>query len=402
MKRKVCLILSFIFAACTLSACGKLPVQSDTSKVSAAVVDANSEFAFNMFRELNSEEGNGSIFISPLSISTALSMVYEGSEGTSKEAIAKALNYEGIETAVLNESYRNLLLHLNSLDSKVALSIKNSIWIRQGEAIKPEFINTNKDVFDAYISELDFSKSDAADNINKWISIATEGKIEKMVSAPIDPLVVMYLINAIYFKGEWTTRFEEKNTFTDKFHSAGGSEDDIMMMSMQSDMEYASKDGYKAVRLPYGNKKTAMYCILPDGNTTVDEFIQELDLKKWNEIKGSIAMTEGVSIQLPRFKMEYGIKELTASLTSLGMGVCFTDKADFSGIRDNLLISSVLHKAVIEVNEKGTEAAAVTVVEIKETALTEPPEFIADRPFIFIIEDSETGSILFMGKYSKV
>jgi serine protease inhibitor len=401
-KKKVCLILSIIFAACNVSGCGKLPVQSDTSKISTALVDANSEFAFDIFKELNSEEGNGNIFISPLSISTALSMVYEGAEGTSKEAMAKSLGYGGLDTTVVNESYRNLLLHLNSIDSKVDLNIKNSIWIRQGEAVKPEFINTNKDVFDAYISELDFSKADAADSINKWISVATEGKIDKMVSSPINPLVVMYLINAIYFKGEWTTRFEEKNTFADKFNSAGGSKDDIMMMSMQSDMEYASKEGYKAVLLPYGNKKTAMYCILPEGNTTMDEFIQNMDKKKWNEIKGSLALTEGVNIQLPRFKMEYGIKELTSSLTSLGMGVCFSEKADFSGIRDNLFISSVLHKAVIEVNEKGTEAAAVTVVEIKETAIAEAPEFIADKPFIFIIEDSETGSILFMGKYSKV
>jgi serine protease inhibitor len=401
-KKKVCLILSIIFAACNVSGCGKLPVQSDTSKISTALVDANSEFAFDIFKELNSEEGNGNIFISPLSISTALSMVYQGAEGTSKEAMAKSLGYEGFDTTVLNKSYSNLLLHLDSIDSKVDLNIKNSIWIRQGEAVKPEFINTNKDVFDAYISELDFSKTDAADSINKWISSATEGKIDKMVSSPINPLVVMYLINAIYFKGEWTTRFEEKNTFADKFNSDGGSKDDIMMMSMQSDMEYASKEGYKAVRLPYGNKKTAMYCILPEGNTTMDEFIQNLDKKKWNEIKGSLVLAEGVNIQLPRFKMEYGIKELTSSLTSLGMGVCFSDKADFSGIRDNLFISSVLHKAVIEVNEEGTEAAAVTVVEIKETAIAEAPEFIADKPFVFIIEDSETGSILFMGKYSKV
>ena len=392
--------MSIIFAAAALCGCTKQPVQSDTSKISAAVVDANSKFAFDIFRELNSVEGNGNIFFSPLSISTALSMVYEGAEGTSKEAMARALNYEGIETKVLNESYRNLFLHLNSLDSNVNLSIKNSIWIRQGEAIKPEFINANEDVFGAYISELDFSKPEAADTMNKWISSATEGKIDKMVNSPIGPLVVMYLINAIYFKGEWTTRFEEKNTFADKFNSTGGSEDGIIMMSMQSDMGYVSKDGYKAVKLPYGSGK--IYCFLPEGNMTVDEFIQNFDREKWNEIKGSIDKTERVKIQLPRFKMEYGIKELTASLISLGMGVCFTDKADLSGIRDNLRISSVLHKAVIEVNEKGTEAAASTVVEIKETAIAEPPEFIADRPFIFIIEDSETGSILFMGKYSKV
>lgn len=402
MKKKVCLFLSIIFAAASMSGCGESQEHYDAGKISTAFVDSNNEFAFDIFRELNSGEADGNIFISPLSISTALSMVYEGAGGTTRSDMAKVLNYEGIETAELNDSYKNLLLHLNSLDSKVKLSIKNSIWIRQGEAVKADFINTNEDVFDAYVSETDFSKSDAADRINRWISEATEGKIEKMVSSPIDPMVVMYLINAIYFKGEWTTRFEEKNTFEAKFNSAAGIEEDIMMMSMQSDMEYASKEGYRAIKLPYGSKETAMYCILPEGGDTADEFILNFDSGKWDEIKRSIAMTEGVNIQIPRFKIDYGIKELNGSLTAMGMGICFTEDADLTGIRDNILISSVLHKAVIDVSEKGTEAAAVTVVEIKETAYNEPPEFIADRPFIFIIEDTETGSILFMGKYSKV
>jgi serpin B len=402
MKKKTCLAMSLIFAASAFSGCGVQEDRADTSKISAAVVDANSGLAFDVFRELDSEEGEGNIFISPLSISTALAMVYEGAGGTTKEAMAEALNYGGVDTDVLNESCRNLLLHLNSLDSKVDLSIKNSIWIRQGEAIKQGFINTNKDVFDAQVSELDFNKADAAGTINRWISDSTKGKIDKMVSSPIDPLVVMYLINAIYFKGEWTTRFEEKNTFAGKFNSSGGSMDDIMMMSMQSDMEYASGDGYRAVKLPYGSKKAVMYCVLPDESTDVDDFIKSLDTAKWKKIKGSLAETSNVTIQIPRFKMEYGIKELKASLTALGMGICFTEDADLSGIRQNIMISSVLHKAVIEVNEKGTEAAAVTSVEIKTTSAGENPEFIADRPFMFIIEDTTTGSILFMGKYSKV
>ncbi|MBP1743612.1 MAG: serine protease inhibitor [Firmicutes bacterium] len=402
MKKKICLFLSVIFAAASMSGCGKSAEHYDAGKISSAFVDSNNGFAFDVFRELNSGAGEGNIFISPLSISTALSMVYEGAGGETREAMARALNYEEIEPAVLNDGYKNLLLHLNSQDSKVKLGIKNSIWIRQGEAIKEDFINTNEDVFDAYISEIDFSQSDAADRINKWISEATEGKIEKMVASPIDPMVVMYLINAIYFKGEWTTRFEEKNTFEAKFNSADGSQGDIMMMSMQSDMKYALEEGYRAIKLPYGSKNIAMYCILPEGGATVDEIIGNMDSKKWDEIKGRTAMTEAVNIQIPRFKIDYGIKELNESLTAIGMGICFTEEADLTGIRDNILISSVLHKAVIEVNEKGTEAAAVTVVEIKETAYSEQPEFIADRPFVFIIEDSETGSILFMGKYSKV
>lgn len=210
LKKIACLVMSVIIAAAALSGCGSQEARTDTGKISAAVVDANSGFAFDMFRELDSEGDEGNIFISPLSISTALAMVYEGAGGKTREAMADALNYKGIETDVLNESCRNLLLHLNSLDSKVDLSIKNSIWIRKGEAIKPGFITTNKNVFDAQVSELDFNKADAADTINRWISESTQGRIDKMVSSPIDPLVVMYLINAIYFKGEWTTRFEEK------------------------------------------------------------------------------------------------------------------------------------------------------------------------------------------------
>lgn len=175
-----------------------------------------------------------------------------------------------------------------------------------------------------------------------------------------------------------------------------------MMMSMQSDMDYASGEGYRAVKIPYGIKNTAMYCMLPAEGISAEEFIKILDSTKWKEVKGSLAATNSVTIQIPRFRMEYGIKELKDSLTALGMGICFTEDADLTGIRKNLLISSVLHKAVIEVNEKGTEAAAVTSVEIKTTSAADQPEFIADRPFIFIIEDTTTGSILFMGKYSKV
>jgi serpin B len=402
MKKKACLAMAAVFAAAALTGCGSQTARVDTSKISASVIDANNGFAFDIFRELDTEEGEGNIFISPISISTALAMVYEGAGGTTKEAMAEALNYKGIETDDLNESSRNLLLHLNSLDAKVDLSIKNSIWIRQGEEIKQSFTETNKEVFDAQVTELDFSKADAADTINRWISDSTQGKIDKMVSSPIDPLVVMYLINAIYFKGEWTTRFEEKNTFAAKFNSAEASQEDVMMMSMQSEMDYASEEGYRAVRMPYGSKKAAMYCILPDKGVDVNEFISGMDAAKWREIKESLASTTNVTIQMPRFRMEYGIKELRGALSDLGMGICFTEDADLTGIRNNLLISSVLHKAVIEVNEKGTEAAAVTSVEIKTTSAGETPEFIADRPFIFIIEDSVTGSILFMGKYSKV
>lgn len=400
MRRKVSLFIAIIFMTALVSGCSNASEKADMGKISAEVVNASNGFAFDIFKEINNEEGKKSIFISPISISTALSMVYEGSATTTRADMENTLRYKGIDAKTLNSSYRNLLLYLNSVDNKVSLNIKNSIWVRSGETIKEEFLNTNKDVFKAYVSQLDFSKSDAADTINNWIKEATKGKIDKMVNSPIDQYVVMYVINAIYFKGDWTTRFEEKNTFETDFSNEGGSKEKVMMMSRKGEVEYGSGEGYKAVKLPYGNKKIAMYCILPENGVKVDDMIKNMDVDKWKEIKDSIKLTEDVELQIPRFKLEYGKKELKDSLAALGMGECFGENADFSGIREGLFISSVLHKAVIEVNEKGTEAAAATVVEIKETMAGEQTTFIANRPFIFLISDSETGSVLFMGRYS--
>jgi serpin B len=374
----------------------------DIEKINPTVVKGNTEFAFEIFKELNREDGNKNIFISPLSISTALSMTYQGAKNTTRDGMAKTLRYEEIDNNILNDSYRNLLRYLRQADDEVELSINNSIWIRKGENIKEDFLSINKDIFDAYIKELDFSENNASEEINNWISDATKGKIKKMITPPIPPQVVMYLINAIYFKGQWSEEFKKENTFQTKFYTSDGREKDIMMMNRKGSVEYTQGDNYKAVRLPYGKGKTSMYCILPNEGISVDRFIEDKLKDKWNEIRESIVPTEDVILQIPRFKVEYGIKNLKESLTQLGMGEAFSESADFSGIRKGIFISRVLHKAVIEVNEEGSEAAGVTVVEMKESAMLKPITFIANRPFIFIITDDETGTILFMGKLSKI
>jgi serpin B len=209
----------------------------------------------------------------------------------------------------------------------------------------------------------------------------------------------MYLINAIYFKGDWAQQFDRKNTFESKFQAGNGSTDKIMMMNRKGKVQYGQGDNYQVVRLPYGNGKVAMYCVLPTKDMAIDEFITTLDADRWQAIKESIAERDEVVLQLPRFKLEYGIKNLNQSLTTLGMGEAFTENADFSGIRNDVCISKVLHKAIIEVNEEGSEAAAATAVEMTVTGMPEPLAFIADRPFLFLIVDEETGTILFMGKY---
>ena len=374
----------------------------DREKISPDAVEGNSRFAFDIFRQLEKEDGQENIFISPISISTALTMTYQGAGTSTRKAMADTLGYTGMDDAVLNESYKNLLRYLQKIDKKVELNIGNSIWIREGQPIREEFLAVNRDIFDAPATLLDFSRNEAAAQINQWISDATKKKIDRMVDSPISPDVIMYLINAIYFKGDWTKQFDIKDTAAATFHTGSGTDSEVMMMKRNGKVEYGQGDGFKAVRLPYGNGKVAMYCILPSESTSINDFIAGMDTESWKTIRNSISEKDDVQLQLPRFKLEYGIKNLNDALTALGMGEAFTESADFSGIRDGVYISNVLHKAVIDVNEKGSEAAAATVVEVRETAYAEPLTFIADRPFLFIIADDETGSILFMGKFNNV
>ncbi|AET67799.1 serine protease inhibitor [Desulfosporosinus orientis DSM 765] len=370
----------------------------ESTKISQDVINANNRFAFNIFKQLDKEDGKQNIFISPFSISTALTMTYQGAAASTKEAMAKTLGYIGIDEAKLNDSYKNLIPYLNRLDAKVQLNISNSLWVREGENIKQDFLQANRDFFNDSVRSLDFNQENAPDQINQWISEATNKKIDKMISSPIPSDVIMYLINAIYFKGDWAKQFDPHNTFKTQFEAGNGNTDQVMMMKRTGTVEYGQGNGFQAVRLPYGSGKMAMYCILPEKDVSINDFIATLDPDRWQAIQDSIAKRDEVHLQLPRFKLEYGIKNLTGSLTALGMGEAFTGKADFSGIGANIFISRVLHKAIIEVNEEGSEAAASTVVEMKQALMANPLTFSADRPFVFIIADDETGTILFMGK----
>lgn len=408
MKKPLALLFCLLMVVGLLAGCtgaasfAGLNADYELDKISPETVVGNSRFAFYIFKQLNSEDGEQSIFISPLSISTALTMTYAGAETTTKEAMAKTLGYTGLDDEILNESYQNLIRYLRQVDKKIELHMGNSLWVREGEDIKEDFLATNKEIFDASVTSLDFSEASAVEQINKWIANATKNKITKMLEPPIPPEVVMYLINAIYFKGDWTEQFDKKQSYEAQFHAGDGSINIVTMMSRNGKVEYGQGDDYKAVRLPYGSGRTAMYCILPPEDMAINDFIATLDMEKWQLIRESISERDNVELRLPRFELEYGIKELNDSLTALGMGEAFSEAADFSGIREGIFISRVLHKAIIEVNEEGSEAAAATVVEMQETAAVEPLTFIADRPFVFIIADDQTGTILFMGKLYEI
>jgi serine protease inhibitor len=368
------------------------------------LVAANTRFAIKMLKELINEDADKNIFISPLSISTALVMTYNGAEGSTSEAMAETLEFTGITMEELNQNYSNLIESLEKVDADVQLSIANSVWTREEFAplVKQSFTQQLEKYYRSELYTRDFSDPKTVEEINDWISTETNDKIDKMIEG-IDPQIVMFLINAIYFKGNWTTPFEEYNTHTDDFHLSDGSNVQVSYMSNNDDYRYYNGSNYQALRLPYGRDKIAMYVLLPNEDVDIDSFIQTLNHDKLDEDFDGYS-TKKVIIKLPKFKLEYGVKRLNDALKNLGMGVAFNmDAANFSGIASleppyNLYIGFVDHKAFVEINEKGTEAAAGTVVGMELSAIMPQQSFIVDRPFVFVIRDDRSGSILFMGK----
>ena len=412
LKRIISLMLIAIIAT-SLIGCEKFSSKNkeeiSAKEVDKEVVEGNNKFAFNIFKEISKDENNKNVFISPLSISMALTMTYNGAKENTKAEMNKVLGYEGMNDDKINNSYKILHSYLENIDENVKLNLSNSIWIREGQNINKEFININKDIFGAKVDNLDFSKSSSVDKINNWIEKSTNNMIKDMLKGPIDGDVIMYLINAIYFKGQWQEPFDINNNIIGKFTNSKGDKTEIdFMRKVAADDKtfYGEKDDFKAIKMPYDSGKVSMYAVLPKEGLNIDNFINNLDMNKWNSIKESIGKEqEAVNVSFPKFEIEYGAKELKEPLAALGMKDIFSDRANLSGIREGICVSSVLHQGKIEVNEKGSEAAAATIVEVRETAMPiidDPKEFIADRPFVFIIEDEESGTILFMGKLEEV
>ncbi|WP_346917205.1 serpin family protein [Clostridium sp.] len=411
--KKIISVILVAIISTSLIGCEKFSNKNDeqisAKEVDKEVVEGNNKFAFNIFKEISKGENNKNMFISPLSISMALTMTYNGAKENTKAEMNKVLGYEGMDDDKINNHYKILHSYLENLDKNIKLNISNSIWIREGEDINKEFININKDIFGAKVDNLDFSKPSSVDKINNWIEKSTNKMIKDMLKGPIDGNVIMYLINAIYFKGQWQDPFDRNNNITEEFTNSNGekSKVDFMRKVATSDKTfYGEKDDFQVIKMPYDSGKVSMYAILPKEGLDIDSFINTLDMDKWNSIKKSIGKEkEAVNVSFPKFQIEYGAKELKEPLVSLGMKDIFSDAANLSGIREGIYVSSVLHQGKIEVNENGSEAAAVTIVEVRETAMPiidETKEFIANRPFIFILEDEESGTILFMGKLEEV
>jgi serpin B len=391
-----------LVAVLTLAACqpdnSVSPIQNELrslSELEKQLVAADNTFAIKLFKEVAETEADSNICISPLSVSLAFGMALNGASGRTYEDMRATLELHGLTEQQINESFRNLMDLLVQIDPDVLLEIANSIWVRQGYPVLQDFLDVNRTYFDAAAYELDFSLPEAVDIINGWIADNTHDRIEDALDR-IDPQVIMYLINTVYFKGLWTYQFAEENTVEAVFHNFDGSLTPCHMMQLEAELSYFETDDFQALDLPYGNQKYSMTILLPKGQISVDDIIAQITPETWAQWIASFD-TQLVRVSLPRFTMEYDIL-LNDMLISLGMGIAFSGAADFSRITagGGLYISRVIHNTFVEVNEEGTEAAAVTIIEIREVAMGSA--VTVNRPFLFVIRESHSGSLLFMGK----
>lgn len=367
-------------------------------------VTANTAFGFGLFHAVAGEEYAENVFISPVSVGLALCMTLNGAQGKTRATMLKALSLDSLTLDQVNDCSRVLLAQLAAADESVELSIANSLWANMNINFLPAFIKTNHTYYHAKVTPLDFASAQAAPTINAWVSDRTNGKIAGIVDAPIDPLTILFLINAVYFKGPWSEPFDPDRTEEADFHLLSGTKE-VQQMRLHSGFRYMENDELQAVRLPYGDERISMYVVLPREGFPFGEFCHGLDGDRWNEWMDALSYRDGL-VALPRFKVEYE-QQLNAALTALGMGIAFDgERADFrlmAQTMENIFISQVKHKTYLDVNEEGTEAAAATSVEMKLTSAPmeedEPPPFelIVDRPFILAIRDDQTGALLFLG-----
>jgi serpin B len=329
----------------------------------------------------------------------ALGMTLNGANGATRDSMARTLEFAGLTQQDINTSYKSLITLLKGIDPKVIFQIANSIWYRPDLRVEQAFKDVNKEYFNAEINSIDFGSASAPATINGWVDRNTNGKIKEIVPDPIPRDMVMYLSNAIYFKGTWTYKFDPAYTRDDVFTLPSGSTVPCKMMSMKSTLKYAENDQCQVLDLPYGDAGFSMTIVLPKKGTSIDDFAGKLTQQQWNLWMAGLAKKEG-DVYLPKFKLEYS-KKLNDVLKAMGMTLAFTPGlADFTKIdtRGGLFISEVQHKTFVQVDEEGTEAAAVTSVGVGRTSIGDNFVMRIDRPFIFVIRENNTGTILFMGK----
>lgn len=365
--------------------------------------DKGNSFPFKLFQDLARQRQAENLLISPFSVSTALGMTYLGAGGETKTVMGNVLNLKGKNDAAVSADAKATLDKLRRPGGGTKLEIANGLFGNKQFSFKPDFLSSNKSTYDAGIESLDFGSPEALKRINGWVSDKTRGKIPTIVDK-IGNDAILYLINAIYFKGSWSNKFDPSETKAQSFTKADGKSKQVQMMHLsRSDFKYLENNEFQAINLPYADKRLSLYVFLPAKGKSLSAFEQNFTESKWQAWVNQFHKREG-SLSLPRFKVEDKMS-LKAPLESLGMAVAFAPgKADFSAMVKTdkpVYISQVMHKTFMEVNEEGTEAAAATSVEMSVTSAPMNPDppfnMRVDRPFVIALHDRETARLLFVG-----
>ncbi len=410
MKRlTLYLTLSLLLMLSLFTACSTEPFIEDPLPVPSpdsfdnAYTNANNAFSIDMYHKF--QEDNKNMFFSPYSITSALVMTYEGAKGTTAEEMQTVLHFPD-DKAVLRESFLGTYATINKPQDIYKLETANALWIQESFNLLPEYMVTIKEFYQGRLYDVDYvgEPQKSRRTINNWVEDKTNNKIKDLIPASvITPDTRVILTNAIYFKGDWANTFKAKSTYEKPFTLSSGEDVTVKMMHDTKYTPYGETKNYKFLELPYEGDDLSMVILLPKENdiSSLEKDITSENMANWlGELE-----TEEVRIQLPKFTFE--TKEFMGSdLQEMGMPTAFSGSADFSGMtaETDLQISEVIHQTFIEVDEKGTEAAAATAVVMIATSAgpgfekAPPKEFYADQPFIFLIQHKETGTILFMGK----
>ncbi len=368
------------------------------------ITNSGTDFAFRFFTQVcASETKKPNLFVSPLSASFCLSMIANGASGNTLAEMKSTLGFTDYSLEDMNNYNQKLATALLDLDNTTRIGIANSIWLKQGFSVYDDFLNVNKRMYDARVQELDFASPKAIDIINQWCIEKTNNCIKEVIQE-IPEEVRMYLLNALYFKGIWKNQFKKSDTKQEVFNNADGSKSEVPMMNLSmKSFNYIQNDFFSIAELPYGNEAFSMVVFLPAENKTLDESLPKLTYENWNEWNGKL-FSNVLNVKLPRFELKYD-KDLITDMIELGMKDAFTDAADFSKMSAfDLSIGILSQFTFVNVNEEGTEAAAVTVGGMVETSAgpSSSYNFYVDRPFVFMIKEKSTGAILFMGKVTKL
>jgi serine protease inhibitor len=404
-KSQFLLLLSILFIYCVSGiSCAKpnepgpdIVKNIDLPQNGLAVAAAGNQFAFDFLHNaLQDDPAQTNKLISPLSIYLALSMAYNGANNATRDSMKQALKLDNISIDDLNKTCKALIEQIPGADNKINISIANSIWYNQLKQPLQQFLNTTHDYYHATVSPLNFAANDAVNTINKWVADNTHQKITSILDK-IDGNALMFLINAIYFKGNWQYLFDKKATRDLPFYLASNTTVSTPFMKLDGKgLNYFADNTMQVVQLPYGGGNFSMYVLLPVKGVSITQFASGIDAAFFQSLP-SLLYKSDLNLFLPKFKYSYSIKDMKPALGKLGMNIAFTDQADFSKMYNvGAQITEAIHKTFIEIDETGTEAAAATSIGVGLTSAG-PMSMYVDHPFMYIIAEKTSNTVLFTG-----